>query len=1473
MAEGSNLTFRVHATDPDGTPLTFSTANVPTNATFVDSGNGAGSFSFNPNFVQAGVYNVTFRTGDGNLLDTEVVAITVTNTNLAPVLDSIRSKTVTENSTLSFRVHASDPDGTVPTLTALNVPLNATFVDSGNGAGSFRFTPSFTQAGVYNVNFKASDGSLLDSEVVQITVTETNQAPVLDSIRAKTVTENSNLTFRVHASDPDGTTPTLTAANVPTNATFFDSGNGAGSFTFNPDFTQAGVYNVTFRASDGSLLDTEVVVITATNTNRAPVLDSIGAKTVMEGSNLTFRVHATDPDGTPLTLTVASNPLNSAFVDSGNGAGSFTFNPNFTQAGVYNVTFRANDGSLLDTEVVAITVTNFNQAPVLDSIRPKTVAENSTLSFRVHATDPDGIVPSLTAAGVPTNANFVDSGNGAGSFTFSPDFTQAGVYNVTFKANDGSLLDSEVVAITVTNTNRAPVLDSIGSKTVGEGTTLAFRVHGTDPDGTILTLTAANVPLNATFVDSGNGAGSFSFTPNFTQAGVYNVTFRSSDGSLLDTEAVQITVTPNQAPILDSTRSKTIVEGSTLSLRIHATDPEANPLILTATNLPPRNATFFDSGNGSGVFNFTPDFLQAGLYSVKFKVTDGDLADSEIVQITVVEAGNQPPIIDSIGPKTVREGDSLLIAVRATDPDGTIPTLTLSGTPPNASFVNNGDGTGLFKFKPSFFQAGTVAPTFVASDGSLSDFESVTITVQDVNLPPTIDSIPSKTVEEAKTLQFTVIGKDSTDADGGPLFLTATGLPLNATFTDSGNGKGGFRFTPDSSQIGTYNVTFNCTDAESPALTGSRVVQISVVDVNRAPVLASIGFKVVTEGNTLSFGISSYDPDGTIPILSAYPLPRGAVLVDSLNGKGSFRWQPDFAQAGLYSIGFKASDGSLEDKESVFIQVKSAGNRTPILNPIGSQSLTEGVTLNVSISAADPDSTIPVLSAKNLPQNATFGDQGNGHANLVFTPLYNQAGVYLVTILATDDSAAIDSEVVQITVNEFGNQRPTLAPLDSQTVKEFQNLKFKVTATDPDSTIPRLRATGLPANAVFVDSGNGRGSFSFTPSYFQAGLYKVIFSAVDAEDSTMVISDTVPIAVLDSNQLVIFTSGFVGDKQLNEGDSLKITVTATDPDSTIPRMRLAISPATTPNVTFVDNNNGTGSFTFKPGYKQAGTYFVLFYAVDAVYTKDTTYNFPASRILVLNVNRAPQLSPIGNKSVLEGTTLAFTVTAVDTFDNTIPILSAANLPRNSTFTNNGNGTGSFSFTPVFNQAGNYSVTFIAGDGVLADSETITITVTEAGNHPPALGNLDTLYFAFIKDSLKITVTASDPDSTIPILSALSLPTNATFVNNGNGTGLFKFKPDSLQLNSSYLVTFVASDGSLADSHQVRIQVMNFLAGDANGDRKVGLADVIYIVNFIFKTGPEPKPLESADANNDGRVSLADIVYLVNFIFKSGPPPQ
>ena len=116
-------------------------------------------------------------------------------------------------------------------MAAENVPTNGSFSDNGDGTGTFDFTPDYTQAGVYNVRFIASDGSLADTEVVEITVNDAgNQAPVLASIGSQLVDEGSNLNFGVSATDPDATTPTLTAEDVPTNASFSDNGDGTGTF-------------------------------------------------------------------------------------------------------------------------------------------------------------------------------------------------------------------------------------------------------------------------------------------------------------------------------------------------------------------------------------------------------------------------------------------------------------------------------------------------------------------------------------------------------------------------------------------------------------------------------------------------------------------------------------------------------------------------------------------------------------------------------------------------------------------------------------------------------------------------------------------------------------------------------------------------------------------------------------------------------------------------------------------------------------------------------------------------------------------------------------------------------------------------------------------------------------------------------------------------------------------------------------------
>jgi len=64
----------------------------------------------------------------------------------------------------------------------------------------------------------------------------------------------------------------------------------------------------------------------------------------------------------------------------------------------------------------------------------------------------------------------------------------------------------------------------------------------------------------------------------------------------------------------------------------------------------------------------------------------------------------------------------------------------------------------------------------------------------------------------------------------------------------------------------------------------------------------------------------------------------------------------------------------------------------------------------------------------------------------------------------------------------------------------------------------------------------------------------------------------------------------------------------------------------------------------------------------------------------------------------------------------------------------------------------------------------------------------------------------------------------------------------------------------------------FAAGDATNDGIVNVADVVRIVNYLYKNGEEPDPVGSGDASCDGIVDLADIVWLITYLYKSGPAP-
>lgn len=117
-------------------------------------------------------------------------------------------------------------------------------------------------------------------------------------------------------------------------------------------------------------------------------------------------------------------------------------------------------------------------------------------------------------------------------------------------------------------TNRAPVLTTIGNKTVSAGSLLTFTVSATDPDGNSLTYSATNQPTNATFSPATR---TFAWTPATDQVGTYNVTIRVTDGSLSDSESILITtIVKADQPTPESTGTAPVVIVALFGLVVYA---------------------------------------------------------------------------------------------------------------------------------------------------------------------------------------------------------------------------------------------------------------------------------------------------------------------------------------------------------------------------------------------------------------------------------------------------------------------------------------------------------------------------------------------------------------------------------------------------------------------------------------------------------------------------------------------------------------------------------------------------------------------------------------------------------------------------------------------------------------------------------------------------------------------------------------
>jgi hypothetical protein len=507
VSENGRAVTTVAAIEADGEPVRYAiVGGVDASHFTIDSATGRLAFASLPDFEARSDfdgdnwYYVVVSASDGVNTDTQGINVRVADLNEAVEIVSngggaSASVTVAENGTSVTNVAAVDPDGRAVTYAIVGGADAARFtIDAGTGALAFVAAPNFeapADAGadnVYDVVVSASDGTYVDTQALAVTVRNVDEQMAITSngggaSAALAVTENSAVVTTVVGVDPDGGPVTYVILHGGDSGLFtIDSATGMLSFRAAPNFEAPGdaggdnVYNVVVMASDGHWSDTQAIAVTVGNAEEPLLITSNGGGSSAsvsrtENGTAVTVVAATDPDGRSVTYAIAGGADASRFtIDAATGALAFIAAPNFEAPGdaggnnVYDVVVSASDGTFIDTQAIAVTVGNANEAPVVTSSGggaggAASVVENSLAVVTVAAADPDGTTPTYSIVGGADAARFtINPLTGALQFVAAPDWELPAdsdgnnVYAVVVRASDGQLSDDQTLSVTVTNT-------------------------------------------------------------------------------------------------------------------------------------------------------------------------------------------------------------------------------------------------------------------------------------------------------------------------------------------------------------------------------------------------------------------------------------------------------------------------------------------------------------------------------------------------------------------------------------------------------------------------------------------------------------------------------------------------------------------------------------------------------------------------------------------------------------------------------------------------------------------------------------------------------------------------------------------------------------------------------------------------------------------------------------------------------------
>jgi hypothetical protein len=414
------------------------------------------------------------------------------------------------------------------------------------------------------------------------------------------------------------------------------------------------------------------------------------------------------------------------------------------------------------------------------------------------------------------------------------------------------------------------------------------------------------------------------------------------------------------------------------------------------------------------------------------------------------------PAITTVPDQVVSELATLTLTVTATDPDTPVSELSfaLVEAPQGASI---GEKNGVFNWRPTEEQGpGTYKVSVRVTDNGtpcLSADTTFSITVNEINAPPTLGNLGFYLVAEGSSIKIPVTAADP-DIPSQTLTFSLDGAPIGAAIEPT---TGLFTWTPTEEQgPGVYTITVKVTDNGNPPLSDSKTFKVTVNEVNRAPTLAAIPDRTVNEGELLTFTVTATDPDvpgNTLSFVLGQDAPDGALIHKDT---GAFYWRPTEEQGpGTFLITVRVTDNGLPplDATTSFKCSVREVNQKPVLEPVPNQIIGPGETLTVRLTATDGD----------LPPNTlTYSFATPAPGDAVLDPITG--------ILTWTPSHAFESTTNKFAVRVTDNGVPELSDTVSFNVVVGPGQAIRLAAQMASSGEFRLQVLCHEGKTLFVET-------------------------------------------------------------------------------------------------------------------------------------------------------------------------------------------------------------------------------------------------------------------------------------------------------------------------------------------------------------------------------------------------------------------